>query len=423
MLTASDICIGQTDADRILAQVRNQIVALRVFGDRAPTANFPKGEPPIWGTGFVVGPIGADINNRQRIVTAAHVVQKDEMWAKRGFGPARTVFPWVLGQSGRSQMEGFRGVALHVTHDIAHVTGPRNMSTLLVQHVPLAATGRYFVVSWGLDDAWGEPTEEPYVKEIKLVLPAPADPPLENGLVLVEVLPGQKSTFFKQSESGSPVLDVNGYAVGIMIRARVDVATGVATRGVALPFSSIGRSWLEGLDPVASLNEPNKFLLEHVSLSADEQFARGLLQSLTGGCVFLGKYSARDLDPNSEQALVDAPGGIRLLRRVAGLFPEVVPERVLDNDAVVSIQLPEPEELMIAPRGTVDIRAHCPDVVAKPKRREGWERNAYYGVILQTVGSSFGIRVRQVSRQAYSKDFFYWALVDPSSALSRGLPR
>ncbi len=407
-------CLAQSEAERLLSMVRYQVFALRVFGDSAPTAQFPKGEPPIWGTGFVVGPQGFDINGKQRIITAGHVVQKDDMWAQRGGGPARTVYPWVLGQAGRTEIEGFRGVVVHPTSDIAQVYGPRQLRPVVIQPVVPSPNQKYFVVSWGLDDAWGAPTEEPYVKEIKVIAPTASDPPVEPGLTLVEVAPGQRSAFFKQSESGSPVFNMSGQAVGIMIRERVDATTGLATRGIALPFVAVAK-WLEDIrqDPV---NEPRPLFLATID---DANVRKNLLTSITGSCVFLGKYSARNRDPNSDQALQDAPVGIPFLKKVINLFPEVEPRRVSDQNAVQVSKLPEPELLSIPPRGAVNIRSHCPNVVPKPRRTNDWERNAYYGPVIARADSRFQIRIRQAQRQAYLEDFFYWGEVENLSERNR----
>lgn len=407
LLGTSASCLGETDAERVLNKVRDRVVALRVFGDKAPMADFPQGAPPIWGTGFVIGPLGTNVMDRQRIVTAGHVVQKDAMWAKRGKSPVRTVFPWVLGQAGRVQVEGFRGVTVHDSRDIAQVVGPRGMTPILVQPAPMTADARYFVVSWGLDDNWGQPTEEPYVKEIRLANPAAGDPPLEDGSVLVEIVPGQQFARFKQSESGSPVIDINGFVVAIMIKERVDPATDVSTRGVALPFAVV-QTWLDGIEQKAML-EPTKVTISNIG---DPNTRSDYLASLPGACVFLGKHSARFVEPGSDRALADAPAGIALLRRVAGLFPETAPDRVTDENADLARALPEPEFLAIAPNGAVNVRAHCPNVVAKPRRKENWERIAYYGTILATADSRLRIRVRQVQRQAYLQDFFYWGLIE-----------
>jgi hypothetical protein len=407
-LLSTGICRAQSDTDRLLSKARNQVVALRVYGDIAPTAQFPKGEPPIWGTGFVVGPLDAKVDGKQRIITAGHVVQKDEMWAMRGGGPARTVYPWVLGQAGRTQIEGFRGVMVHSASDIAQVQGPRKLEPVVIRSEALEASKRYFVVSWGLDDAWGEPTEEPYIKEVKVVAQTPSDPPVEAGLALVEVVNGQKVGIFKESESGSPVFNLAGEAVAIMIRKRVDASSGLATRGIALPFAEL-KTWLDGVrkDPV---KEP---LLVDLSIPKDalppseDDFA-----SAKGGCVFLGKYSARNKVPDSIQARSNAPVGVDFLRKVVNLFPEANPDRVLDRDAVVTKEFSTSVLVSVVGSGAVNIRGHCPNVVPKPRRAKDWERKAYYGPIIARADRSVQFRIKAVQRQAYLEDFFYWGQVE-----------
>jgi hypothetical protein len=92
---------------------------------------------------------------------------------------------------------------------------------------------------------------------------------------------------------------------------------------------------------------------------------------------------------------------------------------VSDQDAVLLKKLPEPELLSIPQGGGVNIRAHCPNVVPKPKRANDWERNAYYGPILARADGSFQIRINLVQRQAYLADFFYWGVVDKVSTASQ----
>jgi hypothetical protein len=441
---AQNVCYAESDAERLLSRVRNQVLALRVFGEKAPTAQFPQGEPPIWGTGFVVGPLASAPDGKQRIITAAHVVQKDDMWAKKGGGPTRTIYPWVLGQVGRMQIEGFRGVSINSTNDIAQVYGPRKLDPVAIQRDKLTADERYFVVSWGLDENWGEPTEEPYVKEIKLVTPTIGDPPIEPGLVLVEIVGGQESAYFKQSESGSPVFNLSGHAVGIMIRERVDATSGLATRGIALPFATVA-AWLDGVRQ-APVSEPAPLTSKNLIASGGYYgypsngyygYPRGGYwgsppsgyyripavrlsdHRLAGGCVFLGKFSVRNRNPSSDQVLANAPFGLRFLRKVIALFPKAVPDEVLDQDAVLKKQLAEPELVSIPPRGGVNVRAFCPDVVPMPKRTNNWERNAYYGPVIARADQLFQIRIQRVQRQAYLQDFFYWGEIESVSVGAR----
>jgi hypothetical protein len=265
-----------------------------------------------------------------------------------------------------------------------------------------------------LDDTWGEPTEEPYIKEVKVVAPTAGDPPMDAGLTLVEIVPGQSDAFFRQSESGSPIFDAAGQAVAIMIKERIDPATGVAKRGIALPFVTVS-GWLDGVRQ-SPVNEP--FLVAFKEI-ADVDRRKTLLTRVAGGCVFLGKYTARNLEPNSERALADAPVGISYLKKVVGYFPEEAPESVSDNDAVLIRQMKEPELLSIPPRGGVNIRAQCPEVVPKPKRANERERRAYYGPVVASADSRFQIRIGQVQRQAYLDDFFYWGVVESVSEPAR----
>jgi len=407
-------CYAQSDAERLLSKVRNRVVALRVWGDKAPTAQFPQGEPPIWGTGFVVGPPGSKADEKERIITAGHVVQKNDMWAKKGGGPARTVYPWILGQAGRTQIEGFRGVLVHATSDIAQVYGPRNLEPVVIKTDALNNNERYFVVSWSFDDVWGEPTEEPYVKEIKVVTPTSSDPPIEPGLALVEVVKGQQNAYFKESESGSPVFNVSGQAVGIMIRERVDETSGLAARGIALPFAEVA-AWLDEVRQMP-VREPAPVILADVlPMGAQE----GSFTANIGGCVFLGKYSALNQNPVSDQVSKDAPVGIPYLKRFINLFPEAIPDRVSDQDAVLTKRLPESELVSIPQGGGLNIRAHCPNVVPKPKRANDWERNAYYGPIIAVADDQFRIRIKLVQRQAYLEDFFYWGEIESVSVRAR----
>jgi hypothetical protein len=421
VVTASGLAHAETDADRLLGKVRNQVVALRVFGEAADAAHFPPKQPPIWGTGFVIGPPAANINEKRRIITAGHVVQKDDMWKRRGSGPSRTVFPTVLGAAGRIQVEGFRGVVLNDNSDIAQVYGPRNIEPVTVAAAALSASERYFVVSWGVDDAWGEPTEEPYVKEIKVVNPAANDPPVEPGLALVEIVPGQQSAFFKQSESGSPVFNMAGEAVGIMIRERIDAGSNLAVRGIALPFETVSQ-WLDVIrqQPV---NEPGPIVLrEELQLHASRnpQAVIPAFKSVVDeGCVFLGKYSARNRDQNT---MADAPMGTPFLKRMIELFPEAAPDQVSDQNAVTTRQLPESQTVLIPANGAVNVRAYCPNVVPKARRTNQWERVAYYGPVIARADGGFAVRVKRVQRQAYLQDFFYWGEIDGVFDRMPGMP-
>ena len=294
--------------------------------------------------------------------------------------------------------------------------GPRNLKPTVIQTSPLGPNERYFVVSWGLDEAWGQPTEEPYIKEVKVVAPAVGDPLLEPGLALVEIVPGQTGASFKESESGSPVFNSSGQAIGIMIREWADAASGVARRGIALPFVKVA-SWLNGVTE-QPVHEPAPLLLGSMRLPVPgpggiypvPYFDPGPVPDLNGSCLFLGKYSARNRDPGSEQALSDAPIGIAYLNKVIGFFPSANPNEVTDSEAVITKQLSEQESVSIPPRGAVNIRSHCPEVVPKP-RRQGWERIAYYGPVLARAGSDSEIRIKSVERQAYLGDFFYWGQI------------
>src|SRR5262249_8629740 len=132
------------------------------------------------------------------------------------------------------------------------VVGPRNMSPLKTNTNQLSAGQRYFVVSWGLDDNFGIPAEEPYIKEVKYVDPANVVPAVARGLVLLEALPDQPNGEFKQSESGSPVFDINGDAVALVVQERRDLTTNKAIQALALPLASV-RDWLDGMQTSACI--------------------------------------------------------------------------------------------------------------------------------------------------------------------------
>jgi hypothetical protein len=268
-----------------------------------------------------------------------------------------------------------------------------------------------------LDDAWGEPTEEPYVREVKVVTPAANDPPVEPGLALVEMAPGQGNVFFKESESGSPVFNMDGLAVAIMIQKRTDEASGLARRGIALPFATVA-DWLNGVrqDPV---KEPIVVALADFAKDFGKIDDRtDFLTSIADSCMFLGKYSARNRPPNDDSTLVDAPLGIPYLKKVISYFPEAVPDQLSDQDAVLTRQLAEPESLSIPQRSAVRIRAYCPNVVPKPKRAKASERFAYYGPEIARADSSFVVRIKRVQREAYLDDFFYWGEIQSVSRSS-----
>ena len=69
-------CAAQT-RDDVMNLVRNNVVSLRVFGERPQFVDTP--QIPIWGTGFVV-PSAGDASGRLRILTAKNVVDEDAKW-------------------------------------------------------------------------------------------------------------------------------------------------------------------------------------------------------------------------------------------------------------------------------------------------------------------------------------------------------
>jgi hypothetical protein len=269
-------------------------------------------------------------------------------------------------------------------------------------------------VSWGLDENLGKPTEEPYVKEIKVVTPGANDPPVDAGLVLVEAQQGQSNAIFKTSESGSPVFDLSGQAVAIMIQQRT--VSGVPKQGIALPFDTVG-NWLSGVrqNPI---QQPAKVVLADIVQStwpADPNYGLRYLQNLSNTCVFLGKYSARNKAPDSDATLADAPVGIPYLKKAISLFPEAAPDQVSDADAVMIRRLSEPDLISVPPRGAVRLRSFCPNVVPNPQRTNSWERLAFYGAEIAVANSRFQMRIARVQRQAYLEDFFYWGEVQSVS--------
>jgi len=199
-----------------------------------------------------------------------------------------------------------------------------------------------------------------------------------------------------------------------MIRERVDETSGLAARGIALPFAEVA-AWLDEVRQMP-VREPAPVILADVlPMGAQE----GSFTANIGGCVFLGKYSALNQNPVSDQVSKDAPVGIPYLKRFINLFPEAIPDRVSDQDAVLTKRLPESELVSIPQGGGLNIRAHCPNVVPKPKRANDWERNAYYGPIIAVADDQFRIRIKLVQRQAYLEDFFYWGEIESVSVRAR----
>lgn len=402
-------CAAQT-RDDVMNLVRNNVVSLRVFGERPQFVDTP--QIPIWGTGFVVPSVG-DASGRLRILTAKHVVDEDAKWVRRGNGVARTVYPLVMGQGGAVQVEGFRGVTIDSGADIAQVVGPRNMSALKIDTSPLTAGQRYFVASWGLDDNSSPPTptEEPYIKEVKYVDATNALPAVPPGLVLLESLPGQPNNEFRHSESGSPVVDINGAAVAVVVEERRDLTTNRAFQGLALPLASVS-DWLVGVQQ-RPVMEPNPIRLDASIAIYPDKADINLTESLAGACVFVGKYSARNVEPNSERAKQDAPFGIEFLSSVIREFQAANPESVTDEEDSISKDLAAPRTATIFARdGAVYIRSQCPNVVPKPKRTNVSQRIAYYGPVIATATAAYKIQIRQFLRQAYLGDFFYWGVVN-----------
>lgn len=411
---ASALAFGaQTDADHVMELVRSQIVSLRVWGDKNPQAKWPDNEPPVWGTGFIVPESESESSGRLRILTAAHVVQPDSYWARRGNGVARTIYPRVF-SIGASELEGVRGVIVNPTEDIAQVVALRNVSPLKIRN-GLNTDERYFVASWGLDDAWGGPTEEPYIKEVKYLDSDSAVPAVPAGLALFEALPNQSNHEFKQSESGSPVVDMNGNVLAVVVQERVDLKTGKAVQALAIPLTRV-IAWLSGKEQ-AQLIEPAK--VSFTAFNKADATIPYFMDSLAGSCVFLGKYSARRLSPNSDAAKRDAPLGIETLQSIIRQFPVMNPENVTDEQASISRDLAEPRVVRVAtPDGEVHIRSNCPDVVAKPRRQEPWERIAYYAPVIATVSTAYRVTIQQILQKAYLRDFFYWGVVNKVEPLN-----
>lgn len=391
---------AQVTPDSVLDSVRNSIVSLRVHG--TPRRQQPP-EPPFWGTGVIVP--AAQGQTRLRILTAGHVVEKDGFWTPTGNGVDRLVFPRVMATGGGTLIEPFRGVVVHDDWDIAQVLGPRNIQAARIASASMTGAERYFVISWGRADNWEGPTEEPYVKEVKVTTAGANDPPVPTGMLLLEVVSPEPARF-KPSESGSPVFDTDGRVIAIVIKERISPSGGFSRQGLAVPLSAIS-PWLVSAE--ARPIEPQPVMIAALATVERANF----VGSLWNRCVFLGKYSARGLSAEAPRSRADAPFGPAVLQRVVGLFPPEDPREVSDEAATATKELPRLEEFRVPSADrAVNIRSRCPEVLPKPKRTRANERVAYYGASLAVATNKFALWVSKIQRQAYLDDYFYWGVVD-----------
>ncbi len=397
--------------DRILAQSRKQVMALRVSGKESGLEPFGANEPPIYGTGFLARTLLDAQTSRYVILTAAHVVRDDRAWAPSGNGLSRQVFPYAELAFGRTELGGYRGVQTHAQRDIAQVSiaEPTDRKPVRLSASRFDPGKRYFVVSWGDAHNSTSTQEEPYIKEVKYLRHS-AD---NSGLIEIEALPDQEFKEFKKSESGSPVYDEDLGVVAVLVEELDDRIKGTATIGRALPLSDV-MDWLESAKRAPVKEPPPLKLVGPITATQQINFER----LVDNGCVFVGKFSARNLPDGSPQLKALAPFGKSYLSSVIHRFDDKLPDRIADTDAYSETALPDPASITVDGNTEVYFRNGCPTPYPKPGRTLPWQRNAFYGPIVSVLKADQTIKIRKVIRLSYLEDFFYWGVVQSSASAS-----
>jgi hypothetical protein len=369
---------------RIFSVARSQVVRLIVAGVPRDNTAF---KPPVYGTGFFVTTSSGEL----RIVTAGHVVRPDDDWAPLGTSRVnRDVTHIAESTAGDLRFEPVTAVTYDNTYDIAEIMlGQRDIQTPKLKAAQFLTSDPYYIVSWGRNVDGVEFPYEPYIRRVHYLGNDAANPELAK-LQVEDPLSG-----FIETESGSPVMDKTGSVVGMVVERvrRVDVTdTGMSEVGLALPITTVN-NWLEGTQ-VASLKEPSLIKLAF-DLVTDRD---PTLDAMSGLCLFLGKRSAKNQNPEAPARPEDAPFGVQFLR-------------AMDQNPTSAALLSVPISVSIHP-GAVNVRTRCPVVMQKPHTVERRNRIAFYGAPYAQITSYFSVKLKEIQKLDYLEDYFYWGVID-----------
>ena len=298
-----------------------------------------------YGTGFAV-----QTSSGWRIITARHVVGQEKEWDVVDGRPDRDIYIRFLTDFGPMKLEPLYLAASNPTYDVAQIFVRPGTRSIPLSDTPVRSGERVVVVSWKYDRNARRQT--PAIWRTAKVLDS------ERVLMRLE---GD----FRQSESGSPVLNGKGEVVGVLVeRGDDNTASAVETAAYV--------SWVRDYQP------------DILNYSKPEQIEN--LAKLARRCIFLGKRSA--LATGKSKGM---PFGQDLLRRISSKGGPA-------DLAGTTLTAPS----------AVEIRSRCPRV--KP------DGAAFYGSVVGTLRAGERALVRSVHSFEYFNDTFYWAIVDKLDA-------
>jgi hypothetical protein len=385
LATAARAATVDADGLRIFDDAKGEVVRLVVGGTARDSVAF---KPPVYGTGFFVGiPTG-----ELRIFTAAHVVRPDEDWAPLGAKRVnRDVTHIADTDSGNLRFEPVTAVTYQTATDVAQIgLGRRSRKTARLKAVAFATAEPYFVMSWGRNSDGGGFPDQPYIRRVRYLGPDTVEARLYQFQV------DDPKEGFIETESGSPVMDMDGNVVGMIVRrVRADDATdsGRSQIGLAVPTSAMNL-WLSSPVLVSAL-EPAILKLQSLSINAELAPA---LSNMSGLCVFLGKRSAKFQNADTQPRAADAPFGVSFLRTV-------------DENPANPALLTEPISVSTKAEA-VNVRTRCPDIVQRPNTTDRKDRIAFYGAAYAQLTPDFDVRLKEVRKLDYLEDYFYWGVIE-----------